>query len=181
MMPNSFGKRGHAIAMIALGVLAVMPAHAQRGGATMPDWWPGTPERVAIRAQIEALSTEYYYRIDHGDAESVAELFTPDGVFQPGGSPPLVGREAVRAYYARRSKTFITRHVSTNLRLTYVDARHVEAVRVFTHYLGDSAEGAGPYPAIPSVAEYRETLVRGDDGQWRYASRVAMAIFSRRK
>lgn len=175
-MAGSMVTRGvHVLGGLLL--VAMWPAAAPAESA---DWWPGTAERIAIRTQIEALAVEYYYRIDHGDAEGAAELFTPDGRFQPGGSKPLVGRDAIRAYYAARSRTWVTRHITTNLRLTYVDADHVEAVRVFTHYLGDSADGPGPYPASPSVGEYHESLVRGADGQWRYARRVASAVFSRR-
>ena len=163
------------LALFALGA-SPRPARAQ----AMPDWWPGTPERVAIRAQIEALSIEYYHRIDHGDAEHAADLFTPDAIFQPGGTERMVGRAAIRAYYVRRSKTIRTRHITTNLRLTYVDADHVEAVRAFTYYVGETAGNPGPYPAEPSVGEYRESLVRGADGMWRYALRVATPVFIRR-
>ena len=145
-----------------------------------PDWWPATPEQLATRAQIDALSTEYYYRLDHGEGEGVVELFTPDGVLQMGDEAPVVGHEALMAYYAARPKTRIPRHVSTNLRLTYVDADHVEAVRDLTYYHADTADGPGPYFAIPAVVEYRESVVRGSDGRWRYASRKVTPLFTER-
>jgi len=172
---------GRAIVAILLAFQAapILPARAQADPA-IPDWWPGTAERMAIRSQIEALTTEYYYRVDHGESERVAELFTPDCVFQPGGTERMIGREAVRAYYANRPKTWVTRHVSTNLRLRYVNPDRVEIIRLFTHYLGDTRDGPGPYPAVPSVAEYREVAVRGDDGQWRFESRVAIPLFARK-
>ena len=169
--------------MLLIALIAVpqpiLAAQARQDASAMPGWWPGTPEQIAARAQIEALGAEYYYRIDHGEAESAADLFIPDGVFHPGGSPPLAGREAIRAYYAARSRTIVTRHVSTNLRLTYLDADHAEAVRVITHYLREGVDGSAASSANPSVMEYRESLVRGEDGLWRYASRVATALFSR--
>ena len=161
-------------------VIALFAFTAPSAATAQTDWRPDTATKAAIRAEIEALSIEYYYRIDHGEAESVVDLFTEDGLFHPGGSKPIVGRPAIRAYYAARSKSWVTRHVTTNLRLTYIDADHVEAVRLFTHYMGDRADGAGPYPAIPSVGEYQESIVRGADGRWRYASRVASALFARR-
>ena len=144
------------------------------------DWWPATPDQLATRAQIEALSNEYYYRLDHGEAEGVVELFTPDGVLQMGDEAPVVGREALKAYYAARPKTRITRHVSTNLRLTYIDADHVEAVRDLTYYHAETTQGSGPYSAVPAVVEYRESVVRGSDGRWRYASRKVDPVFSER-
>jgi uncharacterized protein (TIGR02246 family) len=165
---------------LAVATFGSAPALAQ-GGRTppMPDWWPGSQARLLARAQIDALATEYYYRIDHGDAEGVAELFTPDAIFHPGGVAPIVGRDAIRTYYARRPRSWLTRHVTTNLRLAFIDDDHVEAVRIFTHYFGDTSKAPGPYPAYPSVAEYRESVVRGADGMWRYSSRVATALFAR--
>ncbi len=168
-----------------VSIIAPAAASAQEGGASSAaegvsgKWRPDAAEDALIRAQIEALTTEYYYRIDHGNAESVAELFTPDGVFKPGGSGPYVGREAIRAYYAARSKTIVTRHVSTNLRLTYIDPDHVDGLRVITYFRGDPAEGPPPYHTTPGLMEYHESFVRGHDGQWRFASRRVELLFMR--
>lgn len=183
MMIVAIARGDRSIAAIVIALLVVATPAAATAAIAQSDretrWQPDTPEKVAIRAEIEALSIEYYYRIDHGEAERAADLFTDGGIFQPGGSKPIVGRGAIRAYYAQRPKTWVTRHVTTNLRLTYIDADHVEVVRVFTHYIGDSAQGPPPYPAMPSVGEYKELLVRGTDRRWRYASRIASAVFSR--
>jgi hypothetical protein len=174
-MPCS--RRGTAVAAAFCTLL--LPASAVRAdtASAIPSWRPDTPERVAIRAQIEALSIEYYYRIDHGNSEDVIELFTPNAILEIGGQK-LTGREAIRRYYANRSRTWITRHVSTNLRITYIDADHVDVIRLFTYYHGDKAESAGPYPALPSVAEYHEIVERGPDGAWRYAFRASTPVFS---
>ena len=49
-----------------------------------------------IRAQIEALNVEFWYRVDHQNGEGVAELFCEDGVYSvPGGRN--VGRAAIAA------------------------------------------------------------------------------------
>jgi hypothetical protein len=168
------------VALLAIAPQMAALAQARQSAAAMPDWWPGTPERLATRAQIEALSLEYYYRLDHGEADRVPELFTQDGTLQMSDDAPIVGRKAIEAFYAARSKTRRTRHVSTNLRLTYVDANHVEAVREITYYAGETANNRGPYPAEPAIAEYAEKLVRGEDGRWRYAWRKATPVFGAR-
>lgn len=172
------------VATVSAGLLpasgAAQAAETALPAAEAADWWPETPDQRAIRVQIEALSTEYYYRLDHGEAEGVVELFTPDGVLQMGDEAPVAGHEALKAYYAARPKTRITRHVSTNLRLSYLDADHVEAIRELTYYHADTAAGPGPYFAIPAVVEYRESLVRGSDGRWRYASRKVVPVFGER-
>ena len=38
-----------------------------------------------IRAQIEALNIEFWYRVDHQNGEGVAELFCEDGVYSIAG------------------------------------------------------------------------------------------------
>ncbi len=36
---------------------------------------------LQIRAEIEALCVEFWYRVDHQNGEGVADLFTEDGVY----------------------------------------------------------------------------------------------------
>lgn len=165
-----------------VSVLTLAPlALAAAIPVALPDWSPATPERLAAKAEIEALEIEYYYRVDHGPAESAADLYTPDGVLQTGTSPELHGREAIRAFYAQRNKSWVTRHITGNMRLRYIDATHVEVTRAYIYFRGDAASGPGPYPAVPAVAEYVELVVKGSDGQWRYASRIAKNIFTMAK
>ncbi len=71
--------------------------------ADIPDWSPVTPQRLAAKAQIEALEIEYYYRIDHGNAEAAADLYTADGFLQTGTSPPI--RAAKQSAPSMRSVT----------------------------------------------------------------------------
>jgi len=136
-----------------------------------------TTEQLLIRVAIEALCIEYFYLIDHGQAEKIADLFTENGVQDYGDGRKFVGRDAIRKNFAARSKTIITRHITTNLRLVYESSNRVTGIRTFTHYSG---EGAELPPAIPSVAEYEEIFERGSDGQWRFAYRKAISIFSKK-
>jgi uncharacterized protein (TIGR02246 family) len=137
-----------------------------------------TTEQLLTRVAIDALCVEYFYLLDHGQAEKLADLFTENGVQDFGGGKQLTGRDAIRKYYAARSKTTITRHVTTNLRLIYENSNRVSGIRTFTHYSG---EGPGEPPAIPSVAEYEEIFERGADGQWRFVYRKPISLFSKNK
>lgn len=132
--------------------------------------------RLLDRVAIEDLIATYLYRLDHGEAVTLAELFTEDGVLDVAATGPLTGREAIRAYYAKRSTTRTTRHVSTNLYIIFDDATHARAVHTLTYY---AAEGMPPLPpmAPAGVADYAETLVKGADGKWRFKHRKPTPIF----
>ena len=136
-------------------------------------------EQLLSRVAIEALAVEYFYLLDHGQADKLADLYTDDAVLDRGDGQVLVGRAAIAKYYASRSTKNITRHVTTNLRLVFETDNRVRGIRTFTHYSGPAAEQAPP--AIPSVAEYEEVFVRGADRQWRFASRKITSLFSTRE
>jgi hypothetical protein len=105
-------------------------------------------------------------------------LFTPDGVLDnPNFGPPMVGRAAIAAYYAKRAADpRTTRHVSTNLHLVFETPDRASGTRIVTYYRGDG-EGP-PFPAKPgSVGEYDEVFQRGEDGRWRFASRKSRILF----
>ena len=61
-----------------------------------------TDEVALIRAHIEALNVEFWYRVDHQNGEGVAELFCADGVYSvPGGRN--AGRAAIAESYVKRA------------------------------------------------------------------------------
>lgn len=136
-------------------------------------------EEAADRVAIAKLVIEFSYLLDHGRADEVARLFTPDAVFEnPRQGLRLVGRPSIGDYYARRARDLrTTRHISTNLHIVFETADRAAGTRLITYYRGD---GAGPpFAAEPgSVGEYTEIFVRGDDGQWRFALRRNELIFS---
>jgi uncharacterized protein (TIGR02246 family) len=51
---------------------------------------------VSDRIEIEELLARYCHRVDHGDAEGWANLFTPDGSFEVPGAMTLNGTEQLR-------------------------------------------------------------------------------------
>lgn len=136
-------------------------------------------DETADRVAIEQLTVEYGYLLDHGRADELAALFTPDGVFEnPNQKMRAVGREAIAAFYARRAaEPRTTRHVSTNLRIIFETPDRATGTRLITYYRGDGVEP--PFPAKPgSVGEYSEIYERDADGRWRFAFRRQAIIFS---
>ena len=127
------------------------------------------------RVAIEDLIATYLYRLDHGGTASLADLFTADGVFET-ISGQKRGRAAISAYYAKRSITRTTRHVSTNRYIVFDDDTHAHGVYTLTYYM---AEGTPPFPASApaGIADYAEKFERGEDGKWRFSYRKATPVF----
>ena len=64
-----------------------------------------TDDDLQIRAEIEALCVEFWYRVDHQNGEGVADLFSEDGVYSVADGPQrgtCRDRRVVRA--ARRPR-----------------------------------------------------------------------------
>ena len=70
-------------------------------------------------ADIEALTVEFWYRVDHQNGVGVADLFTEDGVYSVANGQSA-GRAAIAESYRQRSARGprLSRHVQTNLRVT---------------------------------------------------------------
>jgi SnoaL-like domain len=135
------------------------------------------PEQLVSDADHVALSrlvVEIAWRIDHGRADTVWELFVPDGVLNTSGTP-LVGHDAIRHWgQARVASTMRTRHICSGMRFVAGGHGHVTGstlLTVFTH------DGDGRGPAVPSVVgEDIDEFVRTDAG-WRFVSRTFETLF----
>jgi hypothetical protein len=130
-----------------------------------------------IRAQIEALNVEFWYRVDYQNGVGVAELFCEDGVYSvPGGRN--AGRAALDASYVARAARGprVSRHVHSNLRLTIETPALAHGVSILTLWARD---GEAPLAlTLPvSVSDVHDTYVRGDDGEWRIQHRHITAAF----
>ena len=137
----------------------------------MPD------DRLNVRAELEALNVELWYRVDHQGGEGVAELFTEDGIYSvPGGRN--VGRAAIAESYLRRAARGprLSRHVHSNLRVTIESADRARGVSVLTLWARD---GEAPMALVlpVSVSDVVDDYVRGEDGTWRIAHRHITAAF----
>jgi uncharacterized protein (TIGR02246 family) len=117
-------------------------------------------DRIAIRD----LLARYCHNFDAGDADGVAELFTDDGVFDPGapGFDPLEGREVIRGFVGTMPAGMV-HHMTTD---TAYDVS------------GDVATGTASFfvvakGALVTTGRYHDDLARVD-GAWRIQRRVAV-------
>ncbi len=122
----------------------------------------------------------YFWLVDHGRADEVAQLFTPTGRLTFGERAPkpgtIEGASIGAAMLARSKQTNVTtRHVVSNIILTALDAASVEASFLLTLFPSEDAR-LDTYPA--SVADIDDLFVRDRD-YWRIQRRTIAPIFNR--
>lgn len=125
------------------------------------------------RSAIEALINEAMWRLDHGRADLLWELYAEDG-FSDGPMGRMEGRESIRAWGMKRAQMpqqSIGRHHINGIRLVWEGAELTGCVQYATHR--DSTDN----PLVPaSIGEFHE-VYRQEDGVWKYASRKIVPIF----
>jgi hypothetical protein len=119
--------------------------------------------------KLSRLVTEISWRIDHGQAETVWELFTPDGSMNTSGTP-IVGHDALREWGKTRDKSDTkSRHLCTGMRFTAVEADKATGSTILTVFMGKKGLIGSSIPAV--VGEDHDEFVRTPDG-WRFVSRT---------
>src|SRR6478609_3493394 len=126
-------------------------------------------ERIHEIATLRQNAIDYWYRVDHEGGVGVSEMFVADGVFHAGPGDPLVGREAIEAFYAWRLErgARTSRHIITNFHVAFDGARKARTTCVMQLYGTDAA----------MIADMVDDCVKGDDGVWRYARRNFVPLY----
>jgi hypothetical protein len=123
---------------------------------------------------LTRLVVEIAWRIDHGRANTVWELFVPEGVLNTSGTP-LVGHDAIREWGdARTASTLRTRHICSGMRfLTDGDDRAIGST-LLTVFMHDGDGRGSTVPAV--VGEDRDEFARTATG-WRFVSRTFETLY----
>ena len=128
------------------------------------------------RSAIEALLSEFYWRLDHPGSGTVADLFTEAGTIV---TPrfELAGRAAIAQWFAARAQR-TTRHRWSNLRLTRAADRSVAV----DAYLSTAAApvSAASAAAEVMISETHDIVVRDEQGAWQFAARNLSVVFEGR-
>jgi hypothetical protein len=129
----------------------------------------------ADHLSLSRLVVEIAWRIDHGRADTVWELFVADGVLNTSGTK-LVGHDAIRDWgRARVISNARTRHICSGMRFADRGDGHATGSTLLTVFIHD---GAGQGSAVPAVVgEDTDEFVHTDAG-WRFASRTFEALFA---
>ena len=113
-------------------------------------------------AGIQSLYSKYCFALDAGDGATFGECFAEDGIFQL-EERQFHGRERI-AQIAASSRGTRPPHYYANLWVKRVEGGKAEAAAYFVVF--DPTAGA-----VAGSGHYNDDLVRGTDGQWRFAHR----------
>ncbi|GAA3870634.1 nuclear transport factor 2 family protein [Streptomyces sedi] len=139
---------------------------------------PDPVERMLAERACERIVVELVHRLDLGEPSAVAELFTPDGVWEwPDGDRLVVGREALARYFGGRPADRLSRRLVTNVRVDVLTPDTAEATSYLTTFRVDGHRGE-LLPAGPpvQVGHYQDAFERRDGG-WLLARRTLHLAF----
>lgn len=112
---------------------------------------------TTLLLEIQQLSAEHAYRIDHNQADTLHELFAERGSLL--GLPPkdLIGRDAIAAWGVERVKLARTcRHMETNHRV-YLEGDRILGTVYATVYRTDSEDTTNTAPFM--IGDYEDEYV----------------------
>ena len=131
-----------------------------------------------LMAERAVLSTLYRYghSIDYGLEEEWLDCFSPDGAFdvryrtETKPSRRFEGRDALSAFIAAHSRAPHRWHKHLLFEpLVTVDGGRA---RVRSYFVRLDADTDGT-PFVRAFGRYVDELVKGSDGRWRFAERIA--------
>jgi len=129
------------------------------------------------RAILQTLH-QYGHSMDYGPDADFIDCFTPDGLWNvrmrktPAGAFQCRGHGEIEASLAGqtavRAPALYAKHIVTDSRIVVTgDEAHVDS-----YFLRVEPRDEGPTQIVAS-GRYRDTLVRCDDGRWRFTERIA--------
>ncbi|MGW5803418.1 nuclear transport factor 2 family protein [Streptomyces sp. SID5594] len=139
----------------------------------------GSLDRMLAERSCERLVLELVRRLDLGEPSTVADLFTPDGVWEwPRDGRLIEGREALRHYFGSRPADRLSRRMCTNILVTVHSTNEATATTYFATYRVDGyAEGLLVPPRLPANIGHYEDTFRRTDGVWLLSKRTLVLPF----
>ncbi|MFE4532917.1 nuclear transport factor 2 family protein [Streptomyces anulatus] len=135
-------------------------------------------DRLIAERACERLVVEFVRTLDLGEPGDVAELFTPDGVWEwAEGNRRIEGRDALRAYFGARPADRLSRRLCTNILVTLTSASSATASTYFTTYRVDGHAGGMLPPRLPVQVGHYEDTFRKADGRWLLGARATFLDF----
>jgi hypothetical protein len=126
--------------------------------------------RLEAEAAILRTLHRYGHAIDAGDEAAWVDLFSPDGEFQvrgPGVEYTISGRAELLRFIARHSRRPEAFHEHVVVQpVISVDGERATCVSRFFVIVMD-----GERPVVRTFGTYRDSLLRGADGVWRFVVR----------
>ncbi len=124
---------------------------------------------LEAREQIRDTIARYAHCVDGGRFDDLVELFATDGVLEVEGKPPHRGRSAIRDVVTGTGRDLAAgagapriRHHVTNV---LIELDGPDRARARCYFLAVTDRG------VDHWGRYRDELVRGPGGRWRFAHR----------
>lgn len=136
--------------------------------------------RNAHEQAIQALMVRLSWAIDHGDLVALMACLHQDVAFVRPDGQVLQGIQAVRDAYAQRDPERITRHLLSNVLLTWTSPDRVMAqsmVMLWTGRFSDAPTPAGrPRDPVQKLGEHRDVWALVDE-HWCLLQRQSEFVF----
>jgi hypothetical protein len=129
---------------------------------------------------LSRLLVEKMWRIDHGLADTIYELYTEDGEIRWDGKLLCKGHDALRQWGSDRGNPGTARHSATNLRFEADGPGRASGSSVFVAYFG-AEEQQGPEATVPLLVEECDLQCVRQDSGWRFVSTSYRVLFERRE
>jgi len=133
-------------------------------------------QRLEIRLAIEDLNSAFAHHLDHGELDSLADLFTVDALYTHGDRHSQ-GRDEISTLFRNRvaNGPRTSRHLYSGLRIEIESKTSATGSSVCMSF---AAAGEPPLPAKPFlVADFIDHYRLDGDGHWRIASRDIRRVF----
>lgn len=133
-------------------------------------------ERVEIEHTCGKLVILFCHYNDARDYDSLAALFTEDGVFARPTDPanPIKGRAQIGQRFSAKPAHLLTQHLVTNVIVTVDSETTAHGTSSVMLYTGNEPEGAErPVPAAPKalIGGFKSHFVKTEEG-WRLAEHL---------
>ena len=129
-------------------------------------------ERLALlEDEDRILQTLYIYghSLDYDLEEDFMNCWTPDAVLDWPDRPPIRGHAALRLAFRAHTHAPAAWHKH----MVFEPLIRIEAGRATVQSMFARLDRYPAAPAVRSFGRYRDTLLRGDDGCWRFVERIA--------
>jgi hypothetical protein len=129
---------------------------------------------VPLRMEILALTNEHAWRLDHGGADTLHELYTLDGALLNLPPRDLIGKDALREWGIGRAKLpRVSRHIETNHRLFW-DGQTLRGTLCVCVYRCEKPPATETNPLM--VGDYEDEYAQ-EGGRWLIRVRVIRSAF----
>lgn len=137
-------------------------------------------QQRTVEAECLRLTTAFAVHLDNRRYDEVVDLFTPDALYNPRGTP-YRGRAEIMGYLNGRPATRRSRHVIANQLVRVVDERTAEGSCVLLYFVQEGAPAddvPAPLDGIELIGDYHDRFVLTEAG-WRISRRIGTVVFQR--